>query len=95
MLERSVASRGHRPQRTCLGCGGKDDQRSLIRLIAGPQGELVIDPRRSGRGGYLHHGRECWQAFIRRKNTHRAFRMEISKNAKETFIQRLNEGYLE
>ncbi|MGH7872310.1 MAG: YlxR family protein [Candidatus Binatia bacterium] len=85
----------HIPQRTCLGCGGKDEQRNLLRLILGPHGELQVDASGCGRGGYLHYRRECWPAFLRRKNTHRAFRMEITKGAKETFIQRLNDEYRE
>jgi uncharacterized protein len=85
----------HRPQRTCLGCAVRDDQKNLIRLIIGTDGELVNDPKGCGRGGYLHHRRDCWQAFLRRKNTHRAFRMNIGKEAKQKLIQVLNEGYRE
>lgn len=85
----------HRPQRTCLGCGARDDQKNLIRLIIGTDGELINDPRGSGRGGYLHHRHDCWQAFLRRKNTHRAFRVNVSKEAKQKLIQVLNEGYRE
>ena len=90
-----LANHGHCPQRTCLGCGHRDDQKNLIRLIIGAQGELVIDPRGCGRGGYLHHSHDCRQAFVRRKNTHRAFRVNISKDAKQKLIQILNEGYRE
>jgi uncharacterized protein len=90
-----LASDEHRPQRTCLGCGGRDDQKNLIRIVAGAGGELMIDSRGQGRGGYLHHRQQCWQAFLRRKNTHRAFRVNIRKEAKEKFIQVLNEGYRE
>jgi predicted RNA-binding protein YlxR (DUF448 family) len=66
-----------------------------MRLTVGPQGGLMIAPRGCGRGGYLHYGRECREGFLRRKSTHRAFRVEISKSAKEKFIQELKEGYRE
>jgi predicted RNA-binding protein YlxR (DUF448 family) len=85
----------HRPQRTCLGCGVRDNQKNLIRLNICTDGELVTDPRGCGRGGYLHHSHDCWQAFLRRKNTHRAFRINVSKEAKQNLIQVLNEGYRE
>jgi hypothetical protein len=86
-----VVNRGHHPQRTCIGCGAQDDQNRLIRLTANAQGELTIDPAGGGRGGYLHRRRECWEGFVRRKHTRRAFRREISKSAKEKFIRELNE----
>ena len=95
MIDGSLAMDEHRPQRTCLGCGVRDDQKSLIRIIIGADGELITDSRAYGRGGYLHHRHNCWQAFLRRKNTHRAFRVNISKEAKQKLIQVLSEGYRE
>lgn len=94
IIDASLA-RDERPQRTCLGCGGRDDQENLIRISIGPDGELITDKKRYGRGGYLHYRHDCWQAFIGRKNTHRAFRVNISKEAKEKLIQVLNEEYRE
>lgn len=87
-----MARLGHRPQRTCLGCGGKDEQVRLLRLTVDSRGELMIDRTAAGRGGYLHPRRECWNSFTKRKNTYRAFRMDLSKSVKEKFIEGLNEG---
>jgi predicted RNA-binding protein YlxR (DUF448 family) len=95
MIDASLATNEHRPQRTCLGCGDRDDQKNLIRISIGAGGELITDKKGYGRGGYLHHRHDCWQAFVRRKNTHRAFRMNISKEAKQKLIQVLSEGYRE
>ena len=95
MIDGSLAMDEYRPQRTCLGCGVRDDQKSLIRIVIGGDGELITDSRGYGRGGYLHHRHDCCQAFLRRKNTHRAFRVNISKEAKEKLIQVLSEGYRE
>ena len=95
MIETSLARSEHRPQRTCLGCGDKDDHKNLIRITIGADGELISDSRGYGRGGYLHHRHDCWQAFLRRKNTQRAFRVNISKEAKRRLIQVLNESYRE
>jgi predicted RNA-binding protein YlxR (DUF448 family) len=64
-------------------------------MIIGPAGELMLAPRGRGRGGYLHRGHDCWQAFLRRKNTHRAFRVNVRKESKQKLIQVLNEGYRE
>lgn len=95
MIDGSLAMAEHRPQRTCLGCGVRDDQKSLIRIIIDADGELITDSGGYGRGGYLHHRHDCWQAFLRRKNTQRAFRVNISKEAKQKLIQILSEGYRE
>ena len=95
MIDAAMARDVHRPQRTCLGCGDRDDQKNLVRITIAADGELITDARGYGRGGYLHHRRDCWQAFVRRKNTHRAFRVNISKEAKQKLIQVLSEGYRE
>ena len=83
-----MTKRGNRPQRTCLGCGARDDQAKLLRIVA-EQGGLKAADGGNGRGGYLHRARECWQGFLRRKNLHRAFHAEISKDAKEKFVHEL------
>jgi uncharacterized protein len=95
MIEPSRSRHGNRPQRTCLGCAGRDDQKNLIRIIIGEGGNLAVDPRGSGRGGYLHRRHDCWQAFLRRKNTHRAFRVNLGKDAKQRLIGLLNDHYQE
>ena len=77
----------HRPQRTCLGCGGRDDQDQLMRMIVA-HGRLVLEDR-SGRGGYLHPSAECRRRFIEKNGQYRAFRAEISKAIKEQFIAAL------
>lgn len=74
------------PQRTCLGCGAQDDQQRLIRLAVTDRGRLVVD-RARGRGGYLHRDAVCWRKFLGRKGLHRAFRVEVSRAAKEQFIE--------
>jgi predicted RNA-binding protein YlxR (DUF448 family) len=78
-----------------LGCGQRDDQGKLIRLVVADQVRLEVDIEGTGRGGYLHIAEKCWQAFMRRKSLHRAFRTAINKEAKEKLIQELKQRYLE
>jgi predicted RNA-binding protein YlxR (DUF448 family) len=78
-----------------LGCGARDDQKKLIRLIATDQAGLQVEKQGRRRGGYLHHDQECWQAFLRRKSLHRAFHMAIDKDAKERLIKDLKERHWE
>jgi hypothetical protein len=83
-----VSKKGHRPQRTCLGCGARDAKENLIRLAVTNERELIIDDR-LGRGGYLHGRPECWQAFLGRKSQYRAFRVEVGREQREQLIRRL------
>jgi predicted RNA-binding protein YlxR (DUF448 family) len=47
--------------------------------------------RAGGRGGYLHRKQDCWRAFLRRKGIYRAFRVEVSRAAKDRLIQELKD----
>jgi predicted RNA-binding protein YlxR (DUF448 family) len=76
------------PQRTCLGCGKRDNQNGLIRLTLTEQGALIVDQMR-GRGAYLHRTKVCWRAFLGRKGQYRAFRAEIDRAEKERLIETL------
>ena len=87
--------RGHRPRRTCLGCGKPDDQTALLRIVVRDSGELEVDRRGEGRGGYLHGAEACWDAFLRKKSVYRAFHMEVGRSAKERLIHCLRQRRLE
>ncbi|MGE5304389.1 MAG: YlxR family protein [Alphaproteobacteria bacterium] len=87
-----MSKQSYSPQRTCLGCGARDEQSKLIRLTAANANLLKVGRQGSGRGGYLHHIEECWQAFIKRKSVYRAFHLEVSKGAKENLVRELRES---
>jgi predicted RNA-binding protein YlxR (DUF448 family) len=88
-----VSTREHRPQRTCLGCGCKEDQSKLIRLVKDSDGELKVRRLEGGRGGYLHPARGCWQTFLKKRSHYRAFHGEIDKGAREKLIKELSEWH--
>ncbi|HBA39692.1 MAG TPA: DUF448 domain-containing protein [Deltaproteobacteria bacterium] len=83
--------RDHRPRRTCLGCGAKDDQEALLRLVVEGDGGLRVDRLEKGRGGYLHKTEACWRAFLQKKNLYRAFHSEVSRKAREKLILTLRD----
>ncbi len=87
-----LSKRSHCPQRTCLGCGAKEEQSQLIRLTVGAEGELKIN-RSAGRGGYLHPVISCWEAFLRKKSLYRAFHIEIGKDTRKNIIRELKQRY--
>lgn len=63
------------PVRTCIGCGAKKAQGELLRVVASPEGGVVVDrtSRQPGRGAYLC-GAGCLSAALKRKAFGRAFR---------------------
>jgi predicted RNA-binding protein YlxR (DUF448 family) len=83
-----MGKKAHRPQRTCLGCGARDDQDKMIRLAVTGHDQLAVEPR-GGRGGYLHRDQRCQRAFIGRKGQYRAFHVEVSRAAKVKLIEEL------
>jgi predicted RNA-binding protein YlxR (DUF448 family) len=80
-----VSRRGHQPIRSCLGCGKRDFQVSLLRIALTPDGGVLrIDESRRalGRGGYLHRRPQCWAGFAARKGHVRSFRTAIDRPAR-------------
>jgi len=85
----------HRPVRTCLGCGARDSQDRMLRLAVGASGELRLQERGGGRGGYLHRRNRCWEACLGKKRFYRAFRVEVGREARVKMVQELRRGCLE
>ena len=75
----------HVPQRSCVICGTKTAKRELIRIVLTPEGECSVDPtgKRSGRGAYICHKRECWERATKGGRFAHALRGEISQADKE------------
>ena len=68
------------PQRSCLSCRERRDQRSLTRLVRGADGSVSVDERgrAPGRGGYLCESAACWQQAIEERRLDRALRTAVS-----------------
>ncbi len=88
---RERLKQNHRPERTCLGCGVRDNKGNLLRLVVTPSGELIVDQMATGRGGYLHEKGTCWEAFLGKKKLYRAFHLEIGREARGILIQGLRD----
>jgi len=67
------------PTRTCLGCGGAFDKKSLVRIVRTPEGEVLVDPtgKRSGRGAYVCRDKACLEKAIKGKRLQRSLEKEI------------------
>lgn len=68
-----------------MGCGVKQPQRRLIRIVRTSPKRVEIDFKRvkPGRGGYLCHSRECWRLLWEKGLLERAFRSAIPSQARE------------
>lgn len=75
---------GRVPIRTCVGCGERDAQAALLRVVV-TAGALVPDAARRapGRGAYLHRRPECWEAFVARRGTVRSLRATPGRPERE------------
>ena len=53
-----------RPQRTCIGCMGRDSKKHMLRIAASGD-TLTLDEkgRMPGRGAYLHYHSRCITSF--------------------------------
>jgi predicted RNA-binding protein YlxR (DUF448 family) len=49
-----------------------------VRIVRGADGSVVVDPtgKKSGRGAYLCHSPECWQAALTRGVLQRGLKIE-------------------
>jgi predicted RNA-binding protein YlxR (DUF448 family)/ribosomal protein L30E len=59
-------------ERTCVGCHASAEANELVRLVLGPDGSLVADPRGGaiGRGAWVHPTLECVRRAVPRGVSH-------------------------
>src|SRR5262245_61782889 len=71
-------------QRTCVGCRSVAEPAELVRLVVGPDGEVVVDLAGGsfGRGAWLHPRPECMQKAAP-AGLSRAFRGPVRLSAAE------------
>ena len=73
-----------------MGCGARAHKAQLVRVIVNDAGQLEVEAR-GRRGGYLHRRPECWSGFVGRKSHFRAYRVEVTKPAKEKLLRDLKD----
>ncbi len=72
--------------RTCIGCRAVSAPESLVRLVAGPEGELLFDLERRafGRGAWPHPEPSCLLQAAR-GGADRAFRQALGIDPAQFF----------
>jgi hypothetical protein len=86
-----TGGRNRVPVRTCCGCGQREAQSALTRLVRTAGGGLVLDAERrhGGRGAYLHPRVSCWQGFVRGKGLVRSLRAPVARSEREAVVAAL------
>jgi predicted RNA-binding protein YlxR (DUF448 family)/ribosomal protein L30E len=71
-------------ERTCVGCHASAAASDLVRLVLGPDGSLVADPRggATGRGAWVHPTLECVRRAVPRGVSH-ALKAHVKTSAEE------------
>lgn len=66
-------------ERTCVGCGKKDELKHLLRIVLGPDGQVAFDLANHafGRGAHVHPTPSCLDQAARR-GLSRSFRTRVA-----------------
>ncbi len=71
-----MSSRVHVPVRTCVGCGERDAQGTLVRVQVAPDGTLrAVERPQGGRSAYVHAHSPCIVRSARGKLFNRSLRV--------------------
>jgi uncharacterized protein len=67
------------PERMCLGCQKMHNKKDMIRIVRSPEGEFSVDVtgKKSGRGAYLCHNIDCFNAAIKEHRFEKSFKSII------------------
>src|SRR5687767_2101033 len=73
------------PQRTCIVCRRKGDQRSFLRIARGSDGELtlIVAGAPTGRSAYVCESEECTKGVLAKDRLARALRKPVSAEDRE------------
>ena len=79
-MGRAMATRRHKPVRTCIACRQEAGKASLVRIVRGADGTATVDitGRAQGRGAYLHRDPSCLEIAHKKKALDRALKATVS-----------------
>jgi uncharacterized protein len=81
------------PMRRCVGCMESKPKKELIRIVAGAEGDIIIDPtgKANGRGIYLCPDPNCFMTARKRRAISRGLEIEVSELQLDKLFQELTE----
>ncbi len=82
-----------RPIRSCVGCGARAPQASLLRVQVAAAGGLVrvTGAAGPGRSAYLHAAAACWTRFAARQGPVRSLRRTVDRAARRALLGELQD----
>lgn len=93
------------PMRKCTGCGEMKPKSELIRVVKAPDktdenGEITekggisldLTSKKSGRGAYVCHSIECFEAARKARRFERAFSCQIPSEVYDSMEEELRKG---
>ena len=82
------------PMRRCVGCMVSKPKRELIRIVAAPEGGLLVDAtgKANGRGVYLCPDKNCFALARKRKAITRGLEINATEEELDRVFEELS-GY--
>lgn len=70
------------PERTCVACRQRGVRDELVRVVAGPDGGVALDPRaaKSGRGAWVHPTKACVSTMVKRHAAERSLKVDVRRD---------------
>ncbi|MBO4927274.1 MAG: YlxR family protein [Clostridiales bacterium] len=82
------------PMRMCVSCKERFAKKDLIRIVATPDGQVVMDPtgRLPGRGAYVCHNPECMKKAVDQKQFDRGLHRPVDAESIKPALEQLKDG---
>ncbi|MBQ9633804.1 MAG: YlxR family protein [Schwartzia sp.] len=73
------------PERLCIGCQTVHLKKELVRIVRSPEGVFSVDfkGKMPGRGAYICHKPECFDAAVKRRRFEKAFQRAVGADVLE------------
>ncbi len=70
------------PERTCVACRQRGERDELVRVVAGLDGGVALDPRavKSGRGAWVHPTKACVATMVKRHAAERSLKVDVQRS---------------
>jgi predicted RNA-binding protein YlxR (DUF448 family) len=75
--------------RTCVGCGGRDEQRRLVRVQMSSGRLEVVETSHGGRSAYVHRRLDCVERVGRGRLLRRSLRLESDGRQRAALVEEL------
>jgi hypothetical protein len=81
------------PMRRCVGCMQSKPKRELIRIVATPQGRVLLDPsgKANGRGSYICRDIDCFTKAQKKDAFTRNLNIKVSEEDWRAIESQLSE----